>query len=155
MATKKKAKSGGRGSAEAIAKRRAARQLNAILTGAGSQPKLDGRTEKRRQRLIKELKDGKGGSPLKPIDMVTHMNELLALGETVASVKKQGVKPVSTPLSSEVEEVVESTQQAYEFNTEAWRILGLRVSEDGKIVHRKPRGPNKKRATKKRASKKK
>ena len=41
-----KKSSGGRGSAEAIEKRRVARQLNTLLTeGGSSSPKLDGRTE--------------------------------------------------------------------------------------------------------------
>src|ERR1700722_14776112 len=48
-----------RGSPEAIEKRRAARLFNDVLGGRGaSAQKLDGRTEKRRQRLLKELADG-------------------------------------------------------------------------------------------------
>ncbi len=48
-----------RGSPEAIEKRRAARLFNDILGGrsAGAK-KLDGRTEKRRQRLLRELEAG-------------------------------------------------------------------------------------------------
>lgn len=130
MARQRKTKpsSGGRGSKEAIEKRRAARQLNTLLTG-GKQPgdKLDGRTEKRRKRLIKELKDGRRGRPLKPIDFVTHVNELLELGETLASLKKQGVKPRKTEETPEVLQVVEQTQAAYDFKPEAWRMLGLKV----------------------------
>ena len=73
--------SGGRGSAEAIEKRRVARQLNSLFGGGGRPSgKLDGRTEKRRQRLLKELKDGKGDQPLKPIEIITHANELLEMG---------------------------------------------------------------------------
>ena len=59
-----KAKAGGkaqnrRGSPEAIEKRRAARVFNDVLGGrASGAHKLDGRTEKRRQRLLKELEDG-------------------------------------------------------------------------------------------------
>ena len=88
---------GGRGSAEAIEKRRVARQINSLFGGGGGQTgKLDGRTEKRRQRLLKELKEGRAGQPLKPIDIIAHANELLALGETLATIRKNGVKADSS-----------------------------------------------------------
>ncbi|MFW5876895.1 MAG: hypothetical protein ACOCXM_09175 [Myxococcota bacterium] len=120
--------SGGRGSKEAIEKRRAARQLNAVLTG-GAKPgdKLDGRTEKRRQRLIKELKEGRRGQALSPIDFVSHVNELLDLGETLASLRKQGVKPRKTEQTPEVMQIVRQTQEAYGFRPDAWRLLGISV----------------------------
>ena len=80
MATKRrstaKKTSGGRGSAEAIEKRRAARQLNSLFSGESKRSKgLDGRTEKRRQRLLKELKEGRRGKPLKAIETVAHIRE--------------------------------------------------------------------------------
>src|SRR5215813_11555497 len=62
-----------RGSPEAIEKRRVARVFNDILGGRGaSSHKLDGRTEKRRQRLLKELEAGKarGSRELKPLDIL-------------------------------------------------------------------------------------
>lgn len=130
MARQRKAPttSGGRGSKEAVAKRRAARHLNAILTGSTKAgDKIDGRTEKRRRRLIKELKEGRRGRPLKPVDFVTHVNELLELGETVASLKKQGVKPRRTEQTPEVAAVVKQTQDAYNFRPDAWRMLGVRM----------------------------
>jgi hypothetical protein len=127
--------SGGRGSKEAIEKRRAARQLNALLTGgARSGDKMDGRTEKRRLRLIQELKDGRRGQPLKPIDFVSHVNELLDLGETVASLKKHGVKPRRTEQTPDIMEVVRHTQEAYDFRPEAWRMLGIRVDTSAKAT---------------------
>jgi len=61
-----------RGSPEAIEKRRVARVFNDILGGRGaSAHKLDGRTEKRRQRLLKELEAGcaRGTRELKPLDL--------------------------------------------------------------------------------------
>jgi hypothetical protein len=137
MARQRKAtkSSGGRGSAEAIEKRRVARQLNSLLTGGSKiRSKIDGRTEKRRQRLVQELVDGKGGKPLKPNDAVDHTNELLSLGETMASLKKQGVKPRRTALTSDVVETVERAQQAYSFNPEAWQILGIHVTLDGQVL---------------------
>jgi hypothetical protein len=117
---------GGRGSKEAIAKRRTARQLNTLLTGgARTTDRLDGRTEKRRRRLVKELKEGKRGKPLKPIDMVTYVNELFEIGETLASLRKQGVKPRRTELTPEVVAVAKAAQEAYGFRPEAWKMLGI------------------------------
>ncbi len=63
-----------------------------------------------------------------------HTNELLSLGETMASLKKQGVKPRRTPLTPDVVETVERAQQAYSFNPEAWQILGIQVTEDGQVL---------------------
>ena len=129
MAARKRAStktSGGRGSPEAIAKRRTARQLNALLEGgAKAGPKLDGRTEKRRKRLIRELKDGKRGTPLKPVEVVSHTHELLGLGETLPSLKKQGVKPRKFEVTEEVMEVARETQAAYDYAEDAWKMLGI------------------------------
>jgi hypothetical protein len=144
MARQRKAtkSSGGRGSAEAIEKRRVARQLNSLLTGGSKiRSKIDGRTEKRRQRLVQELVDGKGGKPLKPNDAVDHTNELLSLGETMTSLKKQGVKPRRTPLTADVVETVERAQQAYSFNPEAWQILGIHVTLDGQVLAEEDASP--------------
>ena len=129
--------SSGRGSVEAIEKRRAARQLNAIFSGkskAGAA--LDGRTEKRRKRLLKELKEGKKGEPLKAIELVSHADELLKLGETVSSIRKNGVKMSKVDLPDNAEDVIRRTQAAYGFSVEAWKILGLKLDvpqdEEGK-----------------------
>jgi hypothetical protein len=129
MAARKRAstkKSGGRGSPEAIAKRRTARQLNALLEGGTKDgPKLDGRTEKRRKRLIQELIDGKRGEGLKPVEAVSHTNELLTLGETLASLKRQGVKPRKFETSVEIMAVARATQAAYGYSEDAWKIIGI------------------------------
>src|SRR5579872_5027037 len=91
-----------RGSPEAIEKRRVARLFNDILGGRGAGPhKRDGRTEKRRQRLMRELEAGKarGARDLKALDVLQRVNELLELGEPlssirkVAKVRKSGVAP--------------------------------------------------------------
>ncbi len=160
MARQRKASksSGGRGSAEAIEKRRVARQLNSLLTGGSKvRSKMDGRTEKRRQRLVQELVDGKGGKPLKPNDAVDHTNELLTLGETFASLKKQGVKPRKTPLTADVVETVERAQTAYSFHPDAWKILGIQVSEDGRVLAEDeaeaPAAPAKRRIVRRRSKK--
>lgn len=151
MAREKTARSssGGRGSKEAIEKRRVARQLNALLTGgSASDKRLDGRTEKRRARLIKELKQGRRGRPLKPIDVVASVNELLDLGETLSSLRKQGVRPRKTELTDDVREVVDKTQKAYGFRAEAWRMLGLQLAPDGSVTQGTARAPRKRTSKK-------
>src|ERR1700681_2092943 len=80
-----------RGSPEAIEKRRVARVFNDILGGRGaSAHKLDGRTEKRRQRLLKELEAGRarGSRELKPLDVLQRVQELMDLGEPLSSIRK-------------------------------------------------------------------
>jgi hypothetical protein len=124
--------SGGRGSAEAIEKRRVARQLNTLFGGGGSgSGKLDGRTEKRRQRLLKELKEGKGGKELKPIEIITHANELLQMGETLSSIRKNGVRASKVELegSAERADTVMRAQEAYGFRPEVWKLLGIDLDE--------------------------
>ena len=124
--------SGGRGSAEAIEKRRVARQLNTLFGGTGNASgKLDGRTEKRRQRLLKELKEGRAGQALKPIEIVCHANELLSLGETLSSIRKNGVKAARIDLvdSDEKAETVLRAQEAYGFRPEVWKLLGIDLAE--------------------------
>lgn len=123
---------GGRGSAEAIEKRRVARQLNTLFGGGNSQPgKLDGRTEKRRQRLLKELKDGRAGQALKPIEIIAHANELLEMGETLSTIRKNGVKTSKLELdgSPEKVETVLRAQEAYGFRAEVWKLLGIDLTE--------------------------
>jgi hypothetical protein len=138
MATKKSTRkaASGRGSPEAVEKRRAARQLNSLLLGTSkSAMELDGRTEKRRQRLIQELKEGRGGEPLKPIDRLGHVNELLTIGETFSSLRKHGIKPAKATLNEEVIATAERVQAANpEIRPVAWKILGIEMSESGEVV---------------------
>lgn len=130
--TAKKSSGGGRGSKEAIEKRRAARRLNALLTGGARDPDtIDGRTEKRWRRLVGELKEGRRGRPLKPIEYVSHVNALMELGETNASLKKKGVKPRKTELTPEIEQIVLQTQEAYGFRPQAWKMLGIDLAALG------------------------
>jgi hypothetical protein len=131
MTPKKQSKdSGGRGSAEAIEKRRTARQLNTLIMAGGSDGRpLDGRTAKRRERLIRELKDGRRGKPLKPSEAVSHVNELMEIGETLASLAKIGVKPRRITVTAELQDVIERTQRAYGYHKQAWKILGVNVPE--------------------------
>jgi hypothetical protein len=134
MVKGKRGAGSGRGSAEAIEKRRVARQLNALFSPSGAENgKRDGRTEKRRQRLLKELKEGRRGEPLKPIELVGHADELLSLGETLASIRKNGVRTTRQEggFSSDQLDAVQRTQAAYGFRPEVWKLLGINLHPTG------------------------
>src|SRR5690349_47190 len=79
-----------RGSPEVVEKRKAARAFNEALLG--KQPgAVDGRTERRRKRLLNELTlgvAGRGKRELKPIDVLSRIQELIDLGEPLASIRK-------------------------------------------------------------------
>jgi hypothetical protein len=123
-----RARAKGRGSPEAVEKRRAARALNTIFAEERGAPRgLDGRTEKRRRRLIAELKEGRRGAPLKPIDVLTHASELLELGETLASLRKQGVRPIAAPASDELREAARRVQSAYALHPDAFVLIGIEL----------------------------
>ncbi|HEY8429496.1 MAG TPA: hypothetical protein VIL20_14020, partial [Sandaracinaceae bacterium] len=66
-----------RGSPEAIAKRRAARALNTLFEKGRTETAMDGRTLKRKRRLMQELKEGKRGETLKAHEVLGHVTELL------------------------------------------------------------------------------
>jgi hypothetical protein len=120
-----------RGSPEAIEKRRAARLFNDILGGRGAGArKRDGRTEKRRQRLMRELEQGRvrGARELKPLDVLQRVNELLLLGEPLSSIRKVAkVKKPTVPAESMVD-IVSRLHRAYGFRAECYRFVG--VGED-------------------------
>lgn len=117
-----------RGSPEAIEKRRAARVFNDVLGGRGAAvSKLDGRTEKRRQRLLKELEDGKarGTRELKPLDVLQRVQELMDLGEPLSSIRKV-TKVKKSPVAPEaIIGVVERLHRAYSFRPEVYRFVGI------------------------------
>jgi hypothetical protein len=118
-----------RGSPEAIEKRRAARLFNDVVGGRRGlhAQKLDGRTEKRRQRLLRELEAGKmrGSRELKPLDVLQHVHELIELGEPLSSIRKVA-KPRKTPAPPDsIVEVVGRLHKAYNFRPEAYRFVGV------------------------------
>ncbi|MBN1947557.1 MAG: hypothetical protein JW797_17950 [Bradymonadales bacterium] len=116
--------------AEAAKKRRIARQVNTLLTSQpGGKKKLDGRTEKRRRRLIEEIKGGRGGVALKPMEKVAHADELIRLGETLSSLKAQGIKLERTQLTPEAEQAILQAQEAYGFHPKAWKLLGIDIKK--------------------------
>jgi hypothetical protein len=117
-----------RGSPEAIEKRRVARVFNDILGGRGaSAHKLDGRTEKRRQRLLKELEAGKarGSRELKPLDVLQRVQELMDLGEPLSSIRKIAKVRKSTVAPEAIVGVVERLHRAYSFRPEVYRFVGI------------------------------
>ncbi len=116
-----------RGSPEAIAKRRAARAFNDLLAPE-SRARLDGRTEQRKKRLLAELEAGKhrgSGKALKPIDVLAHVDELLSLGESIASLKKICAPPPPQPAGERLIELVTELHQAYGFRPESYRFVGI------------------------------
>ena len=117
-----------RGSPEAIEKRRAGRFFNDVLGGRSSRDgKLDGRTEKRRQRLLRELEKGvaRGTRGLKPLDVLQRVQELMDLGEPVSAIRKVAkVRRTVVPPESVIA-VVERLHNAYHFRPETYRFLGI------------------------------
>ncbi len=116
-----------RGSPEAIEKRRAARFFNDVLGGRGAaSQRLDGRTQKRRQRLLKELETGKarGTRDLKPLDVLLRVQELLELGEGVSSLRKV-VKVKKVGLGDDVPLAISRLHKAYNFRPEVYRFVGI------------------------------
>jgi hypothetical protein len=116
----------GRGSEEAVEKRRAARALNTLFHEAvGAGALRDGRAERRRQRLLRELRDGRRGHPLPPIEVVTHAAELLELGESLASIERFGVAPRKVPATPALIEAAQRVQAAYAIPPEVFVLIGV------------------------------
>ena len=119
-----------RASPEAVEKRRAARLFNKAMLGEGRGGRADGRTERRRRRLLEELAKGatRGGKRgLKPIDVLARVQELLALGEPLASIRKACPKPRPVEATPEVIEGVRRIHEAYAFPADAYAFVGLDV----------------------------
>ena len=115
-----------RGSPEAIEKRRAARFFNDVLGGRAASQRLDGRTQKRRQRLLRELETGKarGTRDLKPLDVLLRVQELLELGEGVSALRKV-VKVKKVGLGDDVPQAIARLHRAYGFRPEVYRFVGI------------------------------
>ncbi len=113
-----------RGSPEAIEKRRVARAFNDLLGGKASSTKVDGRTEKRRARLLKDL-SSESKKELKPIDILAHVKELIELGETLSSIRKVRTVPRPRPATEDGIELVTRLHAAYAFPLVAYRFVGI------------------------------
>ncbi|MFO0617796.1 MAG: hypothetical protein U0414_34715 [Polyangiaceae bacterium] len=117
----------GRASKRAIMKRRAARQFNDMLLGSTTSA-LDGRTAKRRARILAELKAGASRAakkPLKPIDVLLRVQSLIDLGEPLASIKKAIGTVKSAPRTAELEQGLRSLHEAYGFSPDAYAFVGI------------------------------
>jgi hypothetical protein len=148
-----------RGSPDVVSKRRAARAFNELLGGASSAGKLDGRTEKRRQRLLDELKEGQARASkkgLKPIDVLTRIDALLSLGESLAAIKKVCRPPKAVAASPEVVAGVKRLHEAYGFPAEVYAFVGIDdatlrragvVGRGAGIADAKPGSPRMRKAT--------
>jgi hypothetical protein len=120
--------SSGRGSPEVVAKRRAARAFNEALLGGAGAALVDGRTERRRRRLLEELSQGtiRGGKrELKPIEVLSRVQELLALGEPLASIRKACPRPRPIDATPEIIEGIRRIHEAYTFPAAAYTFVGL------------------------------
>jgi hypothetical protein len=140
-----------RGSPEVVEKRKIARLFNSTLTGGAEAPELDGRTEKRRQRLLRELREGtkRGARALKPLEVMTRVNELLELGETPAAVRKvcKPARPIE--VTDALTTLVKRLHAAYAFRPETYRFVGIEESvlvDAGVVAHEKSGRTRKKRA---------
>jgi hypothetical protein len=110
-----------------VEKRRAARRFNELLLGGGGRP-ADGRTERRRRRLLEELAEGvarRGKRALKPIDVLARVEELLALGEPLASIRKACPPPRPVEVTDEIADGLRRLHKAYGFSVDAYRFVGF------------------------------
>jgi len=130
VARAKKKQKTKRGSPQAIAKRKAARKLNDLFSrGVGADAVLDGRTLKRKKRLLDELAKGKGGRSLNALEVLSHADQLLALGETLTSLRKIVKAPPPPARTEENQSLLAEAQQLYGFNPRAWKLLGVDIDK--------------------------
>lgn len=129
MATAKKSSAKTRrGSPEAIAKRRAARSLNNLFEKGAAQEAMDGRTLKRKNRLLQELKEGRGGEAIKAHEVLGYATELFGMGENLTSIRALKPKlPPKLPLTPETVAVIRDTQNSYGYDPRAWTLLGIDI----------------------------
>jgi hypothetical protein len=120
-----------RSSPDVVEKRRAARAFNDVLLNRGGTRAGDGRTERRRKRLLRELEEGsaRGGKrELKPIDILTRVQALLDLGEALANIKKACPPPKPVTVTPEIVEGLRRLHKAYAFDAVVYGFVGLDLS---------------------------
>jgi len=125
--------------------------FNDVLGGHGpASGKLDGRTEKRRQRLLRELEENKahGEKELKPLDVLTRVQELLELGEPLANIKKARKVPKSSATNASTVELIQRLHKAYGFKPECYRFVGIadEVLGDAGVIQTESRRRSKRRS---------
>lgn len=112
-----------RGAPEVVEKRLVARAFNDLIAG-GKAVGTDGRTEKRRARLFRDLA-GEGIKALKPIDVLGRVCELMELGETLGAIRKVRSVPRPRPSSPDLVALVARLHLAYAFPVVAYRFVGV------------------------------
>ncbi len=115
-----------RASPEAVAKRRAARLFNEVIAGPSPRPG-DGRTERRRRRLLEELAQGvtRKGQDLKPIDVLLRAQALLDLGEPLASIIGARPAPAPVKITEALVDGVRRLHAAYVFSPDVYQLVGI------------------------------
>ncbi len=113
-----------RGSPEAIEKRKVGRLFNEHLGSGGR--KLDGRTRRRRMRLLSELRTGAMETrKLKAIEVLLRVRELLEIGEGMRSIRQVCKVPAPMPPTRESIALVKRLHQSYGFPRKAYRFVGI------------------------------
>lgn len=115
-----------RASPEAVAKRRAARVFNEAIAGPSPRPG-DGRTERRRRRLLQELTEGvtRAGHELKPIDVLLRAQALLDLGEPLSALVAARPAPPAVQITEALVSGVKALHAAYAFAPDVYRLVGI------------------------------
>lgn len=131
-----------RRSAETIAKRRAARAFNELLLGPRRTP--DGRTERRRRRLLRELEaHARGDRTLKPVDLLVRVDALLDLETPLEAIERALPPPPPLPPTPELARRLRALQEAYAFREACFPFVGIALA--GPTVRKAARRPASKR----------
>ncbi|MBL8715047.1 MAG: hypothetical protein JNL79_03580 [Myxococcales bacterium] len=112
-----------RGALEVVEKRLVARAFNDLIASS-KVVGVDGRTEKRRARLLRDLA-GDGVKALKPIHVLGLVRELMELGETLGAIRKVRSVPRPRPSSPELVALVARLHVAYAFPGVVYRFVGV------------------------------
>ncbi len=109
-----------------VEKRIVARAFNEMLSPTKAKVKAthDGRTERRRARLLRDL-TGEGKKALKPLKILGMVADLIELGETLGTIRKARAVPRPRPESPEMVALVERLHAAYAFPSVAYRFVGV------------------------------
>lgn len=125
MAKPKKKAANRRGSPEAVEKRRVARAFNERFADAVAPP-LDGRTARRRARLLAELAHGHDdGRPFRPLDVLVRVHELLALGCSEHAIAAAHRPPRSVRVTADKVALVRQLHAAHGFSPASYRFVGF------------------------------
>lgn len=125
MAKPKKKAENRRGSPEAVEKRRVARAFNERFADAVA-PALDGRTARRRTRLLAELAHGHDdGRPFRPLDVLVRVHELLSLGCSEQAIAHAHRPPRSVRVTPDKVALLRRLHEAHGFAPASYRFVGF------------------------------